>query len=280
MANEKFTQLPTVTNATVNDIICAVQGGVSSQETLQQVINLGLSQTILSYAGNPNSNVAGNTYQFCWDTSDNILYTCTTSGSTVTAVWTQVAYPASTRTPAQGGTGVSSPTAHGIAVAEGSSNFTFKTLTNGQVLIGSTGADPVAGTLTAGTNISVVNAGGSITISATGSGGFTWTHVTGTSQTMASNNGYIADNAGLVTLALPATSTIGDEIQIIGRGAGGWAVSQAASQQIIIGSSSTTAGVGGSIASSNRRDALYLVCTNTNLEWTAAVAPQGNITIV
>src|SRR5579859_1133547 len=40
--------------------------------------------------------------------------------------------------------------------------------TNGQLLIGSTGAAPVAGTLTAGTAISVVNGGGSITINNTG----------------------------------------------------------------------------------------------------------------
>lgn len=280
MANEKFTQLPTVTNATLSDIICAVQGGVSSQETLQQVINLGLAQTILSFAGNPNSNVAGNTFQFCWDTSDSILYICTTSGSTVTAVWTQVAYPASLITPVYGGTGVASPTAHAIPIAEGSSNFTFQTLTNGQVLIGSTGADPIAATITAGTNIGIVNAGGSITISATGSGGFTWTHVTGTSQAMNSNNGYIADNGSLVTLALPTTSVLGDELQIIGRGAGGWAISQTTGQQIIVGSSSSTSGAGGSIASTNRRDAIYLVCTANNTEWTAAAAPQGNITIV
>lgn len=40
-------------------------------------------------------------------------------------------------------------------------------LTNGQLPIGSTGADPVPATITAGTNISVVNAAGSITINNT-----------------------------------------------------------------------------------------------------------------
>ena len=209
-------------------------------------MSLFQESVILHNAGNPNGSVAGTLYTLCWDTVDLALFICTTAGSSSTAVWTYI----------------------------------LGTMTNGQVVIGSTGVTPVRSTLTAGTNISIVNTAGAITISATGSGGFTWTHVTGTTQTMASNNGYIADNAGLVTLALPATSTIGDEIQIIGRGAGGWAVSQAASQQIIIGSSSTTAGVGGSIASTNRRDAVYLVCTAANLEWTAATGVQGNITIV
>jgi hypothetical protein len=40
--------------------------------------------------------------------------------------------------------------------------------TNGQLLIGSTGAAPVAATLTAGTGVSIVNAAGSITINSTG----------------------------------------------------------------------------------------------------------------
>jgi hypothetical protein len=96
MSNERFTDLPTVANALPTDIICAVQGyvspsspGVSVQETLQQVLNLGLSNTILNYAGNPNGNVAGVTYQLLWDSTDQILWVNTTSGSTSTAVWTK-----------------------------------------------------------------------------------------------------------------------------------------------------------------------------------------------
>jgi len=43
--------------------------------------------------------------------------------------------------------------------------------TNGQLLIGSTGAAPVAAALTAGSGVTITNGAGSITISATGSGG-------------------------------------------------------------------------------------------------------------
>src|ERR1700681_3495217 len=114
MSTEMFTQLPSVTNAQLTDIFCAVQGyvspstpGTSVQETLQQVFTLMLSNTILHNAGNPNGVVAGTIYQFCWDTTNNILYVCTSSGSTVTAVWTQVASSAvSVINPAHGGTGV------------------------------------------------------------------------------------------------------------------------------------------------------------------------------
>lgn len=253
MSNEMITQLPQAANANLSDIIYAVQGyvspaspGTSVQQTLQQVLSLVNSNIVLNFAGNPNSNVAGTVYQLCWDTTDNLLFVCTTSGTTSTAVWKPV----------------------------------IGQLTNGQLRIGSTGTTPAAATLTAGTNIVISNSAGGITISASGAGGVTWTHVTGTTQVMASNSGYVADNAGLVTLSLPAASVIGDELYIVGRGAGGWTISQAASQQIIIGSSSSTAGVGGSVSSTNRRDSLYLVCTNTNLEWTAVGGPQGILTVV
>jgi hypothetical protein len=47
--------------------------------------------------------------------------------------------------------------------------------TNGQLLIGSTSANPVAATLTAGTGITVTNGAGSITIASSGGGGgLTW----------------------------------------------------------------------------------------------------------
>lgn len=47
-------------------------------------------------------------------------------------------------------------------------------LTNGQLVIGSTGGAPQANTLTAGTGIAISNAAGSVTIAATGAGSNTW----------------------------------------------------------------------------------------------------------
>ena len=43
--------------------------------------------------------------------------------------------------------------------------------TNGQLVIGSTGADPVLSTLTAGTGVTITNTAGSVSIAATGTGG-------------------------------------------------------------------------------------------------------------
>lgn len=56
--------------------------------------------------------------------------------------------------PANGGTGVASPTAHALPISEGSGNFNFITLTNNQILVGSTGNDPVPMTLSTGFKVS------------------------------------------------------------------------------------------------------------------------------
>ena len=43
--------------------------------------------------------------------------------------------------------------------------------TNGQLMIGSTGTTPAAATLTAGSNVTITNGAGTITIAATSGGG-------------------------------------------------------------------------------------------------------------
>lgn len=63
-----------------------------------------------------------------------------------------------------GGTGLASPTAHGIMIGEGASPMTPIVLTTGQILIGSTGVDPVAAAIGSGTGILVGNGAGSITV--------------------------------------------------------------------------------------------------------------------
>lgn len=165
-----------------------------------------------------------------------------------------------------------------VTTSAGVSAFS-STMTNGQIIIGSTGATPTAGTITAGAGVSVTNGAGTITIASVG-GGVTWTDVTGTSQAMAINNGYIADNGSLVTLTLPASAALGSVINVMGLGAGGWLIAQNSGQLIRLGSSVTTTGVGGSLASSNRYDSLVIVCVITDTTWSVLGGPQGNITVV
>ena len=171
-------------------------------------------------------------------------------------------------------------TQHSILLG-GSNTHTINSLgvaTNGQLPIGSTGADPTLATLTAGVGISITNGAGSITIAGTG-GGLAWTDVTGTTQAMAVNNGYTANNAGVVTLTLPASAAYGSIFAVVGKGAGGWKVAQNASQIIHFGITDTTSGTGGSLASTKQYDVVYLLTTVADTGFTV-IQSVGNITVV
>jgi hypothetical protein len=118
---------------------------------------------------------------------------------------------------------------------------------------------------------------GNVTLTLTGIAGFKWNVVTGTTQNMIPNNGYIANSGSLVTLNLPATSIVGDEIDVIGKGSGGWLIQCGAGQTIILGTDTSSSG--GSLASMRQNDSIYLVCTSADTEWHTGSAPQGNITV-
>lgn len=298
MSNETFTALPTVTNAILSDVIAAVQGGVSVQETLQQVINLGLSNTILNYAGNPNSHVAGVTYQLCWDTTHSVMYVCTTSGSAAAAVWTlagSVGFPVAVT---NGGTGLSSTTINqilysssnnviaGLATTDNASLSTnasgvptWLALTDGQIVVGSSIGAPAAATVTAGPGVSITNGHNTITISATASI-LGWNLASNSTQAMVADSAYVANAGGGVTFTLPTTAAFGTGLSIIGKGAGGWVIAQNALQSIQVGSVSSTVGTGGSVSSTNQFDSISLICTVANTTWTTYGGVQGNLSIV
>lgn len=175
-----------------------------------------------------------------------------------------------------GGSGVSSPTAKGILIANGASPFSSQVLTDGQLLIGSTGNVPSAAVISAGSGISVTNGSGSITIAAAPS----WTEVTGTSATGAVNSGYTANNAGLVSISLPTSSAVGDFLEINGKGSGGWKVTQAASQQINFGAVSSTVGATGSLASTLQYDCVRLRALGSDGNSWVVVSSVGTLSVV
>jgi hypothetical protein len=151
----------------------------------------------------------------------------------------------------------------GLAAYDGAGTWAGRTITAGN----------------AGVSISNGNGvSGNPTISVAGSG-FPWTDVTGATQTLAINNGYITNRGGGVAYTLPATATEGDMIWISGK-SGAWTVAQNANQQILIGSASSTVGVTGSIASTNAGDCILLLATTggASTVW-RAVNLVGNITI-
>lgn len=179
----------------------------------------------------------------------------------------------------KGGSASSSFNINGAVIsgATGTSALTALTLTNGQLVVGSTGGAPAAATLTAGTGITVTNAANSITIAATGVSAIV--EVTGTSQSMAVNTDYIANNAALVTLTLPTTAALGSEFGIFYKGAGGWKVAQNLGQQIRMGTSTTTSGTGGSLASFAAGDCIKIKCITADTLF-EVFSSQGNITVV
>lgn len=119
---------------------------------------------------------------------------------------------------------------------------------------------------------------GRITSASDGTGLLPTTVVTGTTQAIAINNTYVPNNASLCTLTLPAVAAVGSIVEIVGLGAGGWLIAQNASQLVHFGTATSTTGVGGSIASVNRYDAIKLKCVVANNEW-VVVSSQGNMTV-
>lgn len=128
--------------------------------------------------------------------------------------------------------------------------------------------------LSMGSNISITGT----TLNAVGATGITWAEVVGTSQAIAVNSGYVANNGSLVSLSLPASSAVGDIIEVCGKGAGGWRITQAVGQSINVGASSTTSGVTGSVSSSIVFNSIRLLCTVANTVWTA-LSHEGTLTI-
>lgn len=137
-------------------------------------------------------------------------------------------------------------------------------------------------------NISILGSGGvtvsgnagtnTLTISFSGSG-ISWSTIS-SSQTLVVNNGYICVSpGGSLSLALPATSSVGSIIEITLDGSTGFTVTQGAGQQIKLGNLSTTAGVSGSISSTQQGDSIVMVCSVANLKWNV-ISSMGNPTII
>ena len=133
-------------------------------------------------------------------------------------------------------------------------------------------------TIAGGTGVSTSGSSSTVTIDVSG-GGFTWTEVTGTSQGMAVNNGYVANNVSLVTCTLPSTAAIGDMVAVVGKGAGLFKIGQNAGQTIHFIDTDTTTGTGGSLTATEQYDALEIICITANTDWVVRNA-TGNYTVV
>jgi hypothetical protein len=173
-------------------------------------------------------------------------------------------------------------TAHGVLVGEGTSSIVATAAgTNGQVLLGSTGADPAFGTITTTTGVAFTTGAASLAINVK-TGGFAVVDQTSSSATLAVQTMYVTDNgASLVTYTLPATAPQGSVIKVVGSSAGGWRIAQNANQKIRLTSQVSTTGTGGSVSSTNANDCVEMIASTggASTVWTIA-SFAGSLTFV
>lgn len=174
-------------------------------------------------------------------------------------------------------------TQYAVPIGDGD-NMAFQwsaAATDGQVLIGATGAAPVFANITStGGTVVISNGANSINLETNPPGLFAWTEVVVAGPTgMTVNNGYIANNAvSVVVLTLPAVAAQGSIIRVAGKGAGLWQIAQNAGQSISIVNVTTTIGVGGSLTAVEQFDTVELLCVTANTEW-VALSGNGNLTV-
>lgn len=89
---------------------------------------------------------------------------------------------------------------------------------------------------------------------------------------------YIMNNSSLIGATLSPQFLMGDIVNIVGRGSGGWEIAQNAGQVIKYGTASTTVGVSGGVTSIDPAACIRMVATNQNTEFTI-VSATGNFTL-
>lgn len=133
---------------------------------------------------------------------------------------------------------------------------------------------PISGTA----DYTFPNASGTIALTSQIPAGITWVSVSGTTQAVAVNTGYIINNVAATTVVLPATAAVGSRVIVKGVGAGGWIVSANSGQTIRYGAVAT--GVGGSMTSDLGTDSVQLTCIVANTTWSVDYAVSSGLNLV
>lgn len=270
----------------------------------------------VAYTGSPGSYTfyiyAGAGVWELLDVSTGVLDTLTTDDSTVVvpvAGNINLKGSGSTTTVGSGADAtveLTGLTNHAVLVGAGTTTITKLAVgTTGQVLTASTAADPAFAAL--GTNSGLTAHGvllgeGNSAIAATSPGTtgqflvsngasadptfqtatpqLTVTPVAGTSQAMTSNNSYIANAAGQTTFTLPATSAVGDILQIIGSAlnTGGWKVTYTTGQIIWGPGGSSTITTGNAATGAAAAQVMKMSCVVANTTW-VITSNSGTITL-
>lgn len=162
-----------------------------------------------------------------------------------------------------GGTGVSSFTAYAVVCG------------------GTTGTAALQSIASVGSANQVLTSNGAgalPTFQDVSAGGITWNNSTSTPVSMAVENGYVANNAGLLTFTLPSTASVGERVAVAGSNANGWKIAQNAGQTIHFGNQDTTTGATGYLQFTNQYDCVELICVTANTDWVVR-SSVGNITV-
>ncbi len=298
MAGIKISALPAVTTPTGTDVFPLVQGGVTYKSTLLQILDLvndpaavrvattaaltavyangtaGVGATLTNSGALAALSIDGVSLSASnrvlvkdqASTFENGIYTVTTVGDGATAWVLTRASDYDSITEIEPG--------DFFTTWAGTTNAKTQWIQLSTVAVIGTDAITFESNVVAGLGITKTN--NIITVSGAGIG---WTVVTGITQAAAVNNGYFANNGALVTVTLPAVAAVGSTVRVAGMGAGGWLVAQNAGQSIRIGSSTTTPGIGGSLASTDIGDAVEMVCRVADTGW-QVLSLVGNITVV
>ena len=167
-----------------------------------------------------------------------------------------------------------------VAVTDGGTGLSTMTTAYGVVCAGTTATGNLQVLSALGSSGQVLTSNGAAALPSfqTVTGTVTWGVITG-DQTAAVNSGYITNKAGTAcVVTLPATAAVGSLFEVTGINATGWKIGQASGQTIHFGSSDSTTGTGGYIASTAARDSVKLVCVVANTDFNVLTA-QGNITV-
>lgn len=251
-----------------------VGAGSTITGTLQGLTNhavlVGAGTTTITKVG-PTATV-GQVLQSAGSSADPAFSTATYPSSTTVS---QILYSSSTNVVA----GLATANSATLVTTSAGVPVMSSTMTNGQMIIGSTGATPVSGTITStGGTITITPGAGTLNLEVL-TGGFTWTDVTGSTQAMSVENGYITDRSAGVVYTLPATAALGSEIIVMGK-LGLTTITPNANQQILMSSASGTVGVTGTAVGTNVGDCITLIATTggSSTIW-RAVSFVGNWTL-
>jgi hypothetical protein len=211
----KGTGVVNMSDISVLDIVMEDGGGIGTGENAADLF------TVEAY------DVDGATYTTFITLTANNTPTCDLS-TAVTMGTNAIYYATGTDVPVtDGGTGVSTLTDHGVLVGSGAAAVTALAVgTNGQVLVGSTGADPVFATVaSADGSVEITGGAGTIDLSVTGT--IAVNNQTGTTyELVLADNGKIVTctNAAAITVTIPVNADValpvGTNVLISQNGAG------------------------------------------------------------